>query len=232
MASNKETQSATKTSRAPPPALDPERCGLTQPWKEFVAKGYVTSLKVEFNPMGTNIFVHVNASLQKETETDTTKIALGEAKERIIAAKLWAPKGAKSKTGDKKDGINLPKKSLVKGDFSGTAETLKARALAVAKALGDTTARGRIGSLKLMLEGVDTFEKWWVDAPDSSKSRLLMDAKHHNDLTSDDHSSLARVLVGSPFRGSVPTPSEDGEEEDEEPIPAKGKGQTSRQQKA
>jgi hypothetical protein len=180
----------------------------------------ITTLGVEFTPMGTNIVCSVNSSLQKEGDA-STGIPIGEAKQRIIDAKLWVPKGKTEKGVGKKDDL-LPKKSLVKADFSDERiKVLAKRAAEIAAALGDTTARGRIGSLKMMSEGIDTFDKWWVEAEPVHKTRLLSDSKHHKMLTAEDHAAFAAAVPLCPFRGSVPTPTHEEDEEDEEPVPPK-----------
>jgi hypothetical protein len=219
MASENKANSSASIKRAPPPALNPESCALTQPWKDFVSKGMISALRVEFTPMGNTIVCKVSDSLKKDTDTEPW-IPIGDAKQRIVEAKLWLPKGKQDKA-EKKDDL-LPKRSLVKGDFSEEGKKkLSERARAVALALGDTTARGRIGSLKLMIQGVDTFDKWWLKAKPAQKSRLLTDAKHHKEMTAEDHAALAAAVPASPFRGSVPTPTheEDDEEEEKESIP-------------
>jgi hypothetical protein len=219
MASENKAQPSASTKRAPPPALNPESAALLQPWKDFVSKGLISTLRVEFTPMGVTCSCTVSGSLYKDTDP-VGGIPLGEAKSRIIDAKLWTPRGAQGKVKDGPKENLLPKRSLVKADFSvDNIEKLPQRALAIASALGATTARGRIGSLKLMSEGVDTFEKWWIRADPVSKTRIFSDAKHHRDFTAQDHAAFAAVVPGCPFRGSVPTPNPEDGEEDEEPVP-------------
>jgi hypothetical protein len=213
MASNDKAQS-NAAKRAPPPALNPESMALVQPWKDFVSKGYITELNVQFKPMGTTISCRVLPSLLKEGE-GMADIAVGDAKQRIIAAGLWTPK-VKEKGGDKKKGDLLPLKTLVKRDFEEKDKTkFAARVKAVAEALGDTTARGRIGSLKLMAEGVDTFEKWWRAASPGHKTRLLTDAKHYKEFTREDSAAVAAAIPECPFRGPVPAPAPEEEDEGE-----------------
>jgi len=204
----------TDKSRAQPPALNPEVCAVVQPYKDFLGKGFITKLSVEFSPMGVQVSCSVQNSLLKENETLDSRIAVGDAKNRIIEKGLWTPKqGSKGSSTKKEDA--LPSKTLCKKDFEGTSDTqLKQRVLAVAKALGDTTARGRIGSLKMMIEGVDTFEEWWQDASAAEKTRLLSDKKHHSTFSEADYLRVGSV-TNCPFRGSVPTPSQDEEEEEE-----------------
>jgi len=71
-------------SRALPPALNPESCALVQPYKDFFSKGYIQSLQVEFTPMGTNVFCTLEKSLLKDGEAPMEKIAVGDAKNRIL----------------------------------------------------------------------------------------------------------------------------------------------------
>jgi hypothetical protein len=215
-----------KTVRVPPPALNPENCAIVQPWKDFVSRGFISSLDIKFTPMGVNVSCSVQQSLMRAEDPSDGKIAIGEAKNRIIEAKLWVPreKGNSKMVTSKED--NLPKKSLVKADFDGKSDQeLIQRANAVAKATGDTTARGRIGSLKMYIEGVDNFEKWWESSSPKEKSRLLTDKKNHDSLTDDQHIRLSGVLVKCPFRGSVPVQSQedDSEEEEEEEVTQGGK---------
>jgi len=197
--------------RAPPPALNPESCALVQPYKDFLMKGYFTSLNVEFTPLGNRVFCNLRDDLLKSGETLKSNIAIGDGKQRIIDNDLWTPGNRVQKAKGEETRI-LPKKSLCKEDFSKSDLNLSARAEAVAKALTDTVARGRIGSLKLMIEGCDTFEKWWKDAAPSEKSRLLADKKHHDSFTESDHIRLNKIMVKCPFRGPVPTPSPEEEE--------------------
>jgi hypothetical protein len=211
MASENKAQSGAPSRRAPPPALNPESLALVQPWKDFVSKGLITELIAKFTPMSTEVYCQVNPSLSKEGD-NPTGIPIGEAKGRIIEGGHWTPRGqSKPKDGSNKE--LLPLKSLVKKDFDGkNKQELAKRAKAVALALTDTTARGRIGSLKLMREGIDTFDKWWRGAPPEWKSRLLSDSKHYKELDEEDHIALAECLPESPFRGTVPTPSPEEEE--------------------
>lgn len=168
--------------------------------------------------MGTHMVCDVSGALKQATDGDTG-ISLGDAKKRIIDAGLWTPQGPKKGKGNSDE--LLPKRSLVKKDFEeSNDEQLRQRASAIAKAIGDSTARGRIGSLKLMAEGIDTFDKWWARAKPVNKTRLFSDHKHHKDFTADDHLAFARAVVQCPFRGPVPAP-QDQDQDDEEPVPPK-----------
>jgi len=103
-------------------------------------------------------------------------------------------------------------KSLVKRDFeAGNLPNLATRAKAVALALGDTVARGRIGSLGFMSPKATTFEEWWKVASPKAKTRLVSDDRHWKEFTDDEHRAIARALSPCPFRGPVPTPKEEEE---------------------
>jgi len=204
-------------SRAPPPALNPESCALVQPYKDFVSRGFISKLAVEFTPLGVAVCAFLRSDLRKDGETSETRVSVGDAKQRIIDANLWTPRGKQGSGGNPKKDL-LPKKSLCKEDFNGDNDSLFARATAVAGALGDTTARGRIGSLKMMIEGVDTFEDWWSGASASEKVRLLSDKKHHDLFSEGELTRVSALLTRSPFRGTVPSPSE----EEEEPVSRSG----------
>jgi len=216
----KQAQTANAPKRSPP-ALDPESPGLIQPWKDFCAKGWISELTLKKTPFGWNTTCQVPSHVSEEAAGKD--IALGAAKQLIITAGLWSPKGPKAKSDNQQA---LPKKSLVPEDFLDKSK-LAERAKAVALALTDTVARGRIGSLKLMHEGVDTFDKWWSGALPPMKTRIFMDEKHHKKLTDADHLLFASVVTQCPFRGSVPTPSGDEEEGGASAAPAaKPQGRT------
>lgn len=202
--------------RAPPPALNPESCAIVQPYKDFLGKGYIRKISVVFDPMGVRVTCCVQDTLLKGQETIDTEIPVGDAKNRIIEKGLWTPRvGNKGSSGAKKEDA-LPSKTLCIKDFEGKSdEHLASRVSAIAKALGDTTARGRIGSLKMMIEGIDTFEEWWGAASAAEKTRLLSDKKHHDTFSDANHTAVDRVMTKCPFRGSVPSPSQEEEEEDQ-----------------
>lgn len=205
-------------SRGPPPALNPESAALVQPYKDFIQKGFITTLVVEFTPMGVGVRCRIRADLRKNGEDANTDIAIGDAKNRIIEKNLWTP-GNKGSKAPAKDSNVAPKKSLRLEDFSLTDSQLVARAKAVAAALGDSTARGRIGSLNLMVEGVDKFEDWWKSAAPSEKTRLLSDKKHHDTFAEKDHFRLNGLLSVCPFRGPVPSTPEEEEKEANPKLP-------------
>jgi len=201
--------------RPPPPALNPESPALTQPWKDFVSRGFVSSLTVKYSPLGVQVFCAVQESLKKPDDPSNGEIALGDAKNRIVEAKLWAPK-AQNKAKTDKNEVARPKKSLVKEDFEGSDADLLTRADAIAKATGSTTAKGRIGSLKMFIDGATTFEAWWDEASPKEKTRLFSDKKHHDEFTEEMHLQFERCVSKCPFLGPVPDPSQE-KEEDEEP---------------
>lgn len=203
-----------------PPALNPEQPALTQPWRDFVSRGFITSIEVKFTGNSTNVAFGVGPLVRVPEGLPREGLPAGMAKHYIIESNLWSPKGIKQKTGSQKESVQLPKKSLVTRDLKAAEtsdEDLRIRASAVAEALTDTVARGRIGSLKFMRKGVDTFEKWWRGAPAEMKTRLLMDQKHHAAASQSDHIRFAEVVTTCPFRGPVPTPSEEEEEVEEKP---------------
>jgi hypothetical protein len=214
----KETQANASKARVPP-ALDPESPGLTQPWKDFSNKGWISEMTLKKTPFGWNCTCQVSPLVSKEEAGKD--IAFGVAKQLIIVAGLWTPKGPKVKNEKKEN--ELPKKTIVQTEVvEGAEKELLLRAQAVAGALGDNVARGRIGSLKFMREGIDTFDSWWKVAPAAMKSRLFMDEKQHKLMSDQQHELFARVVSRSPFRGSVPSPSskeEDGNDSEDEGGP-------------
>jgi len=206
-----------------PPALNPEQPALTQPWRDFVSRGWVSSIGVTFTGGTTSVAFDLGPLVQVPDGTGRKAVPPGMAKHYIIESGLWSPVSQqRSKAGTKSDGVQLPKKSLVPKDFEDASsdDDLRKRTAAVAAALTDTVARGRIGSLNMMRKGVETFDKWWAVAPADAMTRLVMDQKHHLGLTDKDHLRFKKVVAKCPFRGPVPTPKE--EEEDEEP-PRTGK---------
>lgn len=162
--------------------------------------------------MGTTIQVMVSPEISNESAG--VAMAPGAAKDLIIAAGKWAPKGPKSAEDKKKKENSLPTRSLVKSDLEKSDEQLVARVLEVSKALGDTKARGRIGSLGMMRDGVKTFNHWWKEASPASKTRLITDEKHFKDLTPEDKLRIAKLVPKCPFRGDVPAPSAAAGEDD------------------
>jgi hypothetical protein len=198
-----------------PPALDPERVALVQPYKDFVAKAWIIDFSLKITPSTTSMVVTLSPDIK--TDKPVKDIAAGVAKQIIIEAGLWTPgqRGVQKSSGN--SGEQLPKRSLCKRDFDGTSDNaLKARISSVAKEIGDDRARGRIGSLRLMVEGVDKFAAWWKQALPNDKMRLLADKKAIDQLDPQDILRFSRLTEECPFRGTVPTPSE--EEEDQEPI--------------
>jgi hypothetical protein len=202
-------------ARGPPPALNPETPALTQPYKDFISKGFL-DLQVNFTPMGVSIGARLRSDLRKEGEQKDDLVPIGEAKARIIEKGLWTPgkpKGTESGK-EKGEGNVAPKKTLRKEDLGLNDLQLYARAQAVANNLGDSTARGRIGSLKLMIEECDTFEKWWQCSSAADKTRLITDKKHFESLTKPEIIRLGEILKDKQlFRGPVPTPPTEEEEE-------------------
>jgi hypothetical protein len=195
-----------KSVRAPP-ALDPSRPALVQPYRDFVQMGWITELNLKFTPTGHSIVCKPDKTKFPELGDE---VSVGVIRDAVIKAKLWEPRGAKEKTnknGKKED--MLPKKSLCKKDFEGNDASLVSRARSVAKALGDNTGRGRIGSKSLGIENADTFEKWWEHAEPEMIIQLLADKKHLEELSNEDINRLSDLLDTCPFRGPVPTPNKD-----------------------
>lgn len=201
-------QARTQTRKALPAALNPEAPALVQPYKEFVARGWITSWKCGGNSLMLTWECDVSEDLGGKTH-----ISAIEAKRLIEEKGLWSPKGGKNQSQKKEQ--PKPAKSIVVDDFNGNDTQLLARARSVANALGPETARGRIGSHKLYKQGIDAFPKWWENASGDEKCRILTDRKHYDKLSSVHKSRLGGLFTDCPFRGTVPTPAT--EEEDEPP---------------
>lgn len=221
MSATNNQQISSAKMRAPPPAFDPERPMLVQPWREFEGRGW---LEVQY--LGGSITRTVKCKLlgsllTSEERAAGTDVFVGpqEAKDRIIRANLWKPQGGKKKTGTGEKLVELPKRSICKKDFEGNDQSLLSRARSVANSLGERTAAGRIGSMELSLPGKDTFSTWWAAAGASSKARLLSDKKHYDSLDDDEKQRLNTVLVDCPFRGQEPVPAEKEEEGAKAPTP-------------
>jgi len=212
-----------------PPALDPERPELVQPWRQFASEGLIEKLVFVRTPMGTECVVHVNPTLLG-LRADQKEVSPGVAKKAIIEKELWVPKGSKA-PGSKTTKDALPKKSICLKDFEGNDSNLLNRSNAVANVLGNETARGRLGSMSLQLPGVDQFEAWWNRSSGAAKARLLTDKKKFEELNEEHFDRIQRIVVKCPFRGAVPPKEVDGpEEEESEPeqkkSSAKGKGKS------
>lgn len=214
MSTATSNQRGTSAKGLPPPAFDPERPMLVQPWREFEGRGWL-----EVHYLGGSITRTVKCKLldpvlSAEEKLGGSEVFLGPqaAKERIISAGLWAPnkKGAKKSGGDKLP--ELPKKSICSKDFEGSDEALLARARSVATTIGERTAAGRIGSMGLTRQGKSTFSAWWDGAGADRKARLLSDKKHFDSLTAAERGRLNRVLSDCPFRGEEPVPAPEEEE--------------------
>lgn len=223
MSATNNQQNNSGKMRAPPPAFDPERPMLVQPWREFEGRGW---LEVQY--LGGSITRTVKckllgALLSDEERTAGIDVFVGpqEAKDRIVRSGLWKPMNGKNKKGTGEKLVELPKKSICKKDFEGNDNSLLSRARSVANALGERTAAGRIGSMSLSLPGKDTFATWWSAADDESKARLLSDKKHFDSLEAAEKQRLTTVLRDCPFRGGEPVPAEkeeEGGESEELPI--------------
>lgn len=220
--------------RAPraPPALNPEQLGLTQPWKDFVSRGLITSLEVGFTPGGTNVAISLSDQVPVPEGTSRDKLPPGMAKQYILDSGLASLK--KRGQGNKETGGQpLPVRSLCAADADDVGK-LDARIKAVAMKLGSSVALGRIGSLKMMIDGVQSFEDWWSRAKPDNKVKLVMDDKHWKTLTSEQASIILGKLehMSSPFRGPLPIKSEidekkaEGKNEGEAPTKSKDKGKS------
>jgi len=214
-----------------PPALDPERTAIVQPWRDFISRGLVEELTTTFKPGGMTVSVTLAEEVPLPTGQKARKnLPPGRAKEIILASGLVPKPSGRGRAGapSKEATQPLPKRSLCMEDFSDN-EKLLARAKEVAKAIGGASAAGRIGSLNLMIEGCNTFDSWWLKADPEDRIRLLSDQKHYDQFGTSEKRK-GELIQKSPFRGSVPTPKEEGrdnEEEEEEisPTPSK-KGST------
>jgi hypothetical protein len=216
MAEAQDNRSSADKRRAPPPAFDPERPLLVQPWREFEGRGWVAVHYVA-GGITTTVKVELVARvLQQEADPRDSDgkvfVRAAEAKARIIDANLWAPRGAKKK-GSGVAVVQLPLRSICKKDFEGSDESLLSRARSVANTLGDQTAAGRIGSLNLSRVGKETFAQWWDGAGADRKARVLSDQKHYDSLTAEDKERLNTVLSNCPFRGNAAVPAKEAEAE-------------------
>jgi len=191
-------------ARAPPPALNPETPALVQPWKDFVSRGWVQEITLKFSPLGNEIKMKVSEEVCNDKHN--TYLPPGQVKDLIQKAGLWSPRGPRS---NQAKAPERPKKSLIAEDFEDDDEKLKTRALAVANALGSTVARGRVGSLQLMKEGKSTFPEWWAAATAEEKIKILTDKKRRDEIPKAKYARINTVLSNCPFRGPVPTPSEE-----------------------
>jgi hypothetical protein len=204
----------------PPPALDPERPTLVQPWREFQSRGWV---QVFYHGSDLSVECKILACPPILTQDEKGKevyLGAAAAKQRILDLGLWSPvkKGGKAKASK---GTELPKKSICKKDFEGNDQSLLSRARSVANTLGETTAAGRIGSMHLSRKGKDTFQSWWDGTGADRKARLLSDKKHYDSLSREDKERLDTVLADCPFRGDRVVPTQ--EEEEQAPAPTKKK---------
>lgn len=204
-------------SRAPP-ALDPERVGLTQPYKDFVSKGWIIKITLEILPSGTSCKCELGGQVDVPEGQSRKDLGPGQAKQLIIDSGLWSPGQRGKKSGSGKNETELPKRSLCVKDFEGTTDAkLLARIQSVAKEIGSEKAKGRIGSLRLMIAGSDTFDKWWTAASSEDKVRLLTDKKQYDQLQAAFRARVGVVCSQCPFQGTVPTPApKEGEEEEEQ----------------
>jgi hypothetical protein len=212
MSQAEKSKDNSRTQVKYPPALDPERPELVQPWRQFASEGLIEKLVFTRTPMGTECIVHVNPDLLG-LRADQKEVSPGVAKKAIIEKELWTPKGNKA-PGSKTTKDALPKKSICLKDFEGNDSNLLNRSNAVANVLGNETARGRLGSMGLQLPGVDQFETWWSRSSGAAKARLLTDKKKFEELNEKHFDRVQKIVVKCPFRGPVP-PKEDEPKEEE-----------------
>jgi len=224
MAFTNTAQQSTNRGARLPPALSPENPALVQPYRDFIARGWITELTLKVTPGSVAIVCKLGKAVEVPEGTDRNSLTPQQAKSFIEDAKLWSP-GGKQKSGAKKEEVKLPKRSLCKEDFSGTDANLLNRIRSVAKDIGDNTARGRIGSLKIFKEGCDSFDKWWEKAGPREIGHLLTSKAYFEKLSDADFVRIKSVCEKSPFRGSnLPLPEkakegkEDQDESDEEPV--------------
>lgn len=209
-----------------PPALDPERPELVQPWRTFVNQGLVKSVKFERTPIGMTCVAVVDPQLLG-LEEHQTEVSPGLARDAILKKGLWIPPAKGGKQGsDSKNKEALPKKSICLKDFEGNDASFLNRARSVANTLGAQTARGRVGSMELQIEGCDQFDSWWKAASGKAKARLLTDKKHFDEMTDSHFARVDKVIEQCPFRGPVPTTEKEEAVQKEIPQEAKGKGKS------
>lgn len=203
------------------PALNPEQMALTQPWKDYVSRGLITELSAVFTPMGTMITIKVAESLPIPEGMSREAMAPGAAKAAIEASGLIPKKGKGQGNKTKED--PLPKKSLCKKDFEGDSKHMQSRLTEVIKNLGGATIAGRIGSLKLFVEGATNISDWWKGTDPVNRVRVLCDQKNFDLLDPADVAKLGKVIGDSKqlFRADFTVPSPSQEEEKEEPAPNK-----------
>jgi len=226
--SNANTASSNnnRASARLPPALSPESPAIVQPFRDFIARGWISKLTFQVTPGSSSISVDLGSSVKIPEGIKREGLTPQQAKFYIEEAELWKPKSKEKSNTSKKEVRKLPNGSLTKEDFEGKDSTLLNRIREVANNVGENTARGRIGSLKMYKEGCDTFEKWWKQASDDNVGRLLVSKKYFDKLNPGDLTRLRKVCQESPFRGSeLPTPpkkgeEDDSEEEEEPPVPA------------
>jgi hypothetical protein len=213
-----------------PAALNPELMALVQPWRDFVSQGLITAINAVFTPGGTNVTVTVSDSVKLPEGTVRGPLAPGVAKEAIFRMGLGKKKNKSTSSNDQP----LPIRSLcIKDAEEEDKKKVLSRILDVVKAVGPTVAAGRIGSLRIYVEGCDTFEKWWKKSDPSMKVRLLSTEKHFKALSEEHISRIGEVLPEkSPFLGSVPTPQEEEQKSSETKESSKDVAKTSSSSKS
>jgi hypothetical protein len=190
---------------------------IVQPWRDYLSRGLILEITSKFTPTGTSILMTVSETLKLPEGVDRSQVPPGIVKSAIQESGLMPARG-KGKNSGKAEEQPLPIRSLCARDLDDVSK-LGARVASVAEKIGPTAAAGRIGSLKLYIKGQDTFEGWWKAASSESKIRLLTTEKNYKELTEGQKGLLSSYLGQCPFRGSVPTPSE--EEQASEPEKTK-----------
>jgi hypothetical protein len=204
---------ANKAAGRPSAALNPEQLLIVQPWKDFLSRGLIKTLKVEFTPGGTMVNVTLADHVKVDENVSRDGMPPGVAKQIILDSGLIPQKGRGQ--GKKKE-EPLPIRSLCAKDAEDVSK-LEERIKQVANKLGPSTALGRIGSKQLHIDGTTSFEEWWTKASPDSKSKLVMDQKHFDSMTTEQVKVILDKLgaIKSPFRGSFPEQSVDDSKEEE-----------------
>lgn len=212
-----------RVSRAPP-ALNPEQVALVQPWKDFVSRGLISKLSVDFTPGGTQVSISLSDQVPVP-QGGRDLLPPGRAKQLILDSGLSSLKKGNQKNKETK-GQPAPVRSLWAADAD-DVDNLETRIKAVAMKLGSSVALGRIGSLKMHFEGVQSFEDWWSLAQPDQKVKLVMDDKHWKATSAEQAAVILGKLgeVGSPFRGPLPIKSQNDKKEEgqKKTDPPKGK---------
>jgi hypothetical protein len=205
-------ETVARVAGRPSPALNPEQLLIVQPWKDYLSRGLIKTIKVEFTPGGTMVNVILADHVKTAEGIPRDIMPPGVAKQIILDSGL-IPKG---KGQGKKQEEPLPVRSLCAKDAEDGSK-LEERIKQVANKLGPSTALGRIGSKQLHIDGAKSFEEWWTKASSDWKSKLVMDQKHFDSMSPGQVKVILDKLgaIKSPFRGSFPEQSVDDSKEEE-----------------